>query len=667
MAIRHGEIDFLVAQPVRGPRVHMLTDADTPFRTFVEEMQHGAATISADGTILYCNQSLPAMLRTPIERVVGAAWQTLVAHESAEASDQLLIWAAQAKASGELILRTANGTLVPVGISAHPLNVDGVHMTCLVITDLTERKRAEQQARTLAAIVEAKEDEFRLMSRDRALAGFGFSPTTARGYGIAILAVAVAFLARWMLWPVMGGESPFVLHWPAIVLAAWYGGFRAGVLATVLSALGTAFYFMEPTYSLAIAKTADQVALGFFFLMGIGFSLLVDRARQFENARVAAEAEAHTSQATSAYYRSLIEANLDPMVIKGADGKITDVNHAAETATGRTRAELIGTEFPDYFTELDKARQLYQQVQHAGWVRDYPLEIRHRDGHRIPVLFNAAVYRDQAGNVVGVVATVRDISERKRAEAEILQLNADLERRVQQRTHELEAANKELEAFAYSVSHDLRSPLRAIDGFSQILLKEYLSTLPEKPQHYLQIVCDNARQMGRLIDDLLRFSRSNRQSVQAQPVDPGEIVRACLEELQPEREGRQVEIQIGELPECWGDGSLLKQVWFNLLSNALKYTRKRERARIEIGSEIKDGEIIYFVRDNGVGFDMQYAHKLFGVFQRLHAAEDYEGTGIGLALVQRILHRHGGRIWADAKVDQGAAFYFTLGRSNAHA
>jgi light-regulated signal transduction histidine kinase (bacteriophytochrome) len=228
-------------------------------------------------------------------------------------------------------------------------------------------------------------------------------------------------------------------------------------------------------------------------------------------------------------------------------------------------------------------------------------------------------------------------------------------------------ANKELEAFAYSVSHDLRSPLRAIDGFSQILLKEYLHALPEKPQHYLQMVCDNARKMGRLIDDLLRFSRSNHQSAQLQTLAPKKIVQQCLDELQPEREGRKIEIQLGDLPECWGDGNLLKQVWLNLLGNALKYTRKRDPAHIEVGSETRDGENVYFVRDNGVGFDMQYANKLFGVFQRLHPAEEYEGTGIGLALAQRIIHRHGGRIWADAKVDQGATFYFTLGRKPSNA
>ena len=173
--------------------------------------------------------------------------------------------------------------------------------------------------------------------------------------------------------------------------------------------------------------------------------------------------------------------------------------------------------------------------------------------------------------------------------------------------------------------------------------------------------------MGRLIDDLLRFSRTNRQSLQPQKIASDGVVRQCLVELQMEREGRQVEVRIGELPACLADGNLLKQVWLNLLGNALKYTRKRDPARIEIGSQTQDGETVFFVRDNGVGFDMQYANKLFGVFQRLHPVEDYEGTGIGLALVHRILHRHGGRIWAEAKVDQGATFYFTLERKNPNA
>jgi light-regulated signal transduction histidine kinase (bacteriophytochrome) len=236
----------------------------------------------------------------------------------------------------------------------------------------------------------------------------------------------------------------------------------------------------------------------------------------------------------------------------------------------------------------------------------------------------------------------------------------ELERLVDERTRELTSANQELESFAHSVSHDLRSPLRAIDGFSEILVKDYGTELPEEAHHYLQRVRAGAQRMGRLIDDLLIFSRYSRQPLDKKPTSMQAVVKQVLDELQNEVEGRQIEISLGELPECQGDPSMLNQVVANLLENAIKYTRPREIAHIEIGSRPQENQRVYFVRDNGVGFDMRYADKLFGVFQRLHRAEEFEGTGVGLATVQRIIHRHGGRIWAESELDQGATFYFTL-------
>lgn len=244
---------------------------------------------------------------------------------------------------------------------------------------------------------------------------------------------------------------------------------------------------------------------------------------------------------------------------------------------------------------------------------------------------------------------------RKQAEEEIKQLNQDLQRR----TIDLAAANKELEAFSYSVSHDLRAPLRAINGFSRILSNEYATQLAPEAKRYLQMTQHNAQQMGQLIDDLLSFSRLGRSQLKKQQVAPTAIVYDVLTALRHEQENREIEILISDLPTCQGDWALLKQVWINLLANALKFTRQRQIARIEVGYEQED-EVVYFVKDNGVGFDMQYVHKLFGVFQRLHRAEEYDGTGVGLAIVRRIIERHGGRVWAKAEVNQGATFYFTL-------
>jgi len=226
----------------------------------------------------------------------------------------------------------------------------------------------------------------------------------------------------------------------------------------------------------------------------------------------------------------------------------------------------------------------------------------------------------------------------------------------------LETANKELEKFSYTISHDLRAPLRAIAGFSRILLEEYAAHLPEEGQRYLRLSWENAHRMDQLIHDLLTFTRLGRRPLQKKSIVPAALVRTVLADLQAETAGRQIEVVLGELGACQADPALLKQVLTNLLSNAFKFTRAVPAARIEIGCRNGEppGQNTYFVKDNGAGFDMQYAHKLFGVFQRLHRAEDYEGTGAGLAIVQRIIHRHGGRVWAEGAVNQGATFYFTL-------
>jgi len=241
--------------------------------------------------------------------------------------------------------------------------------------------------------------------------------------------------------------------------------------------------------------------------------------------------------------------------------------------------------------------------------------------------------------------------------------NAALERRVRERTAELESANKELEAFSYSVSHDLRAPLRHIDGFASVLAESLGPNLSKSDKRYLDLILSSASQMSQLIDDLLHFSRTGRAEMRRSQVNLGDLLEQIIKETQPETEGRNIVWKKGSLPVVQADPSLLRQVFSNLLFNAIKYTRPRDPAEIEIGSEIKPDEIVIFFRDNGVGFDMQYADKLFGVFQRLHTKDEFEGTGIGLANVRRIIARHGGRTWAEGKAGEGAVFYFSLPRS----
>jgi signal transduction histidine kinase len=255
----------------------------------------------------------------------------------------------------------------------------------------------------------------------------------------------------------------------------------------------------------------------------------------------------------------------------------------------------------------------------------------------------------------------QQIAERRRVEEELHAHRDQLEKLVKNRTVELEASNKELEAFAYSVSHDLRAPLRHIEGFLELLEKKAGTAPDEKSRHYMEVISDSAKKMGRLIDDLLSFSRMGRQAMAFQQVNLQALVRDVIQELEPDAADRTIDWRIGDLPVVSGDAAMLKMVLANLVGNALKFTRPRQKARIEINSHPgQDADTVIFVRDNGVGFDMTYGDRLFGVFQRLHRADEFEGTGIGLANVRRIIVRHGGRTWAEGRLDQGATFYFSL-------
>lgn len=353
--------------------------------------------------------------------------------------------------------------------------------------------------------------------------------------------------------------------------------------------------------------------------------------------------------------------------IARGDGNITWYNRRWHEYTGKTLAEMEGWGWQSVHDPavLPLVVERWKAAIESGQPFDMEFPLLGADGRFRTFLTRIEPLKDSEGRVVNWFGTNTDVESLKAAEDKVHRLNAELERRVAERTAQLETANRELEAFSYSVSHDLRAPLRAVNGFAGIVVEDFGPQLPAEAQRYLGLVRESALKMGMLIDDLLMFSRLSRQPLNKQTVEMDELVRSTLGEMQAEQGQMRARVIPGNLPPCEGDRALLKQVWVNLLSNAFKYSRKREQPVVEIGGGEQDGELVYFVRDNGSGFDMRYVGKLFGVFQRLHRAEDYEGTGVGLAIVQRILQRHGGRVWASAAVDQGATFYFALPRREA--
>jgi PAS domain S-box-containing protein len=480
-----------------------------------------------------------------------------------------------------------------------------------------------------------------------------------QGFALAIISVSGALGLALLLRRLHFGGVEVALFLFAAAITSWYGGGRAAALAFVLSCASFDYYFVEPFYSLNISRGDVPYFISFalFALLVTWFAAV---RRRVERDLLQSEDELKREVAERTQQASLLNLTHDTIFVRDVNDVITYWNRGAlelygwtaEQAIGKRSHDLLQTIFPGPLNEIDA--ELRRTGRWEG-------ELTHTkaNGTKVVVSSRWSLQRDEQGRPAATLETNNDISERNRREQEIQTLNQELAKR----SAELEAINKELEAFAYSISHDLRAPLRHMSGFAELLQKNAAPLLNEKSQRYLGMILEAAKRMGTLIDDLLAFSRIGRTETHKSLISLERLAQEAVSEVRQETEGRNIVWKIGALPECYGDGSMLRLTFVNLISNAAKFTRTRPIAEIEVGcTDLKADQVVIFVRDNGVGFNMKYVNKLFGVFQRLHPTEAFEGTGIGLATVQRIVHRHGGRVWAESTVDEGATFYFSLSK-----
>src|SRR5580704_5959647 len=462
-------------------------------------------------------------------------------------------------------------------------------------------------------------------------------PAAILRYGLAVLSVALVVGTALLLehYHFRNVADPLFLF--AIALTVWFAGLGPAILAVALSGLADSYFFILFASLLTAFASIRR---------GVERQLLRSRDE------LAQEVAVRTQQA------SLLNLTHDTIFVRDMNHVITYWNRGAQELYGWTAEQAVGKQSPKLLQTVfpTSIEQIQAELLSTGrWEGE--LEKTKADGTRVVVASRWSLQRNELGDPIAILETNNDITQRKRGEEEVRKLNQELGKR----TTELEAINKELEAFAYSISHDLRAPLRHMVGFTELLQKNASSLVDEKGRRYMMTILESAKRMGVLIDDLLAFSRIGRAETRETMVSLEQLVKEVQSEVWQETEGRNITWRVGALPDLYGDRSMLKLALVNLISNAIKFTRQRPQPEIEIGctEKPKDG-VVVFIKDNGVGFDMKYVNKLFGVFQRLHRTEEFEGTGIGLATVQRIIRRHGGQVWAEGMVGKGATFYLAL-------
>jgi len=618
--------------------------------------QHAIVAVTdVQGTIIYVNDKFCAISKYSKDELIGQNHRILNSrHHPTEFFQEMYHTIANGEVwHGEIKNRAKDGSIYWVDTTIVPfMSGEGKPRQYVAIrADITERKRAEEALREsekrLTGILESATDSI---------------ITIDSGQRIVLFNAAAEKMFRCPVAEALG--QPIERFIPQRFRAAHSGHIqqfgKTGVTNRAMGELGALWAVRADGEEFQIEASISQIEAAGKKMFTVILRDVTERKRAEEALRV-----------QTRMFQSVLDSMDEGLITADEQGKFLLWNPAAERILGKGAMSLpfeewagyYGCYLPDGITPFP-TDQLPLVRAIRGQAADVEMVIRNPNlAEAVWIEATGRPLKDESGSIRGGVVAFRDVTQTKAAEREIRKLNDELEERVIQRTAELQAANQELESFTYSVSHDLRAPLRHISGFTRILVEEFGPSLPDGAQHHLQRIEQGTRRMGLLVDELLNLTRVGRQSLSVQVTGLSSIVKDVRMVLEAESEGRKVEWKIGDLPFVECDPTLIRQVFQNLVSNALKYSRPRSPAVIEIGQTEQDGQQVIFVRDNGVGFSMKYADKLFGVFQRLHRPEDFEGTGVGLATVSRIIQKHGGRVWAEAELDKGATFYFTLGGS----
>jgi len=638
-AIRGGGIDSLVIGPPGQEQVYSVASADRTYRLIVNAMSEGAATVSPRGVILDANPRLGLMTGNAAEHLIGTAMLDLISAADHAAFAQLLDVGIGDSARGEVGLTGPDGTTVPVQVAVSGFDLDGMLLRCLVLTDLTAQHAAETKVAEAAAynrsIIDASLNPLAVMGRDGVLTDLNVATERATGYRRADL-IGTAF-------------SDYFTE-PDAARASYEMAFRDGRAPDIaLELRHRDGHTVSLLYNSAVYRDSSGKALG-----------VMASARDVTQIKRAESALRESEQ----QHRALFHNAPIGICHVALSGEIILANRRFLEITGFTSKELRSLPAGGIVHPDDRGADLAaMQRVFSGEIDTFAAQERYlqKDGGIIWVETNHTVIRDPDGSPQMLVATVRDLTAQRDAEDKVRTLNAELEIRVQQRTADLERANNELEAFTYSVSHDLRSPLRGLSGFSALLVEEYGDRLEETGREYARHIEAASERMAELIDDLLHLSQVSRIGTKLSRVDLSSEVTAIAEELQSREPDRRVRFVIEDGVWVTADRNLIRTVLQNLVENAWKFTSRRDSATIEFGTiGVEGSDVCCYVRDNGAGFDPAQAGQLFQPFQRLHAADEYPGTGVGLASVQRIVERHGGRAWAEGAIGSGATFYFTV-------